>query len=556
MAVRLNWGLKGLMALTLTACVQKGVKTDAAGAVLADNPSAPNYEIKETEATSETVEQNVEQPYKSSMGEIALDDNPAVQKWVHYFQNKGRKYMRLYLSRSTRYLPMMKNTLRENGLPEDLVYVSLIESGFSPQAHSRSNAVGYWQFIRATGRRYGLHVDGFIDERRDPVLATRAAAEYFKELYSLFGSWHLALAAYNAGENRVKRAVMKNYTRDFWVLMKKRRALAPETKQYVPKFIAATMIAKAPEKYGFTNLEFDDPLSYDTVALTHPISITKLAQNLNVDADELKLLNPKFRGDFVPLSRNDETIVRIPVGKGNDAPAAVSLSASKEPKIVQGDIYYYRVHRGDNLSLIAKRHHITVSRLRRLNNLSNRVLLRVGMHLRVPDAGGEGYHYVSDADDAGKKQRGGASVEAAVATDDSSGSGMQNDYHVVRRGENLSTISKRYNVSIEELLKINNITKKTVIRAGQKIRVRVESSERSAVTKGKTIRVAKRGAVKLTTQHMAASSLHHRIRRGETLTSIAARYKIPLHKLAKANNLKPGNKVLVGQNLVIPKIME
>lgn len=557
MAVRINWRLAayGMVAM-LAACGHNTPKPDGAVATTADNPAAPNYEIKETEAASETVEKNVEQPYKSAMGEIALDDNPAVQKWVHYFQNKGRKYMRLYLSRSTRYLPMMKNTLRENGLPEDLVYVSLIESGFSPQAHSRSNAVGYWQFIRATGRRYGLKVDGFIDERRDPVLATRAAAEYFKELYSLFGSWHLALAAYNAGENRVKRAVMKHYTRDFWELMKKRRSLAAETKQYVPKFIAATMIAKSPEKYGFTDIDFEDPLSYDTVALTNPISMTKLAQNLNVDVDELKLLNPKFRGDFVPLSRNDETIVRIPVGKGTDAVAAVSLSTSKEPKVVQSDVYYYRVRRGDNLSLIAKRHHTTVSRLRRLNNFSNRVLLRVGMHVRVPDAGGEGYHYATEADET-KAKRQSASVEAAVATgDDSNAASVEGDYHVIRRGENLSSISKQYGVPVDELLKMNNITKKTVLRSGQKIRVRIDSSERSAVTKGHTIRVAKRGAVKLTTKHMAASAVRHRISRGETLTSIAARYRVPLQKLAQANNLKPGHKVIVGQNLIIPRLLE
>jgi membrane-bound lytic murein transglycosylase D len=564
MAVRLNWRLAAYcMVVLLAACAHKAPKDNAdASSVRADNPAAPDYQIKETEVASEAVEENVEKPYKSPMGEIALDDNPAVEKWIHYFQNKGRKYMRLYLSRSTRYLPMMKNVLRENGLPEDLVYVSLIESGFSPQAHSRSNAVGYWQFIRSTGRRYGLHIDGFIDERRDPVLATRAAAEYFKELYSLFGSWHLALAAYNAGENRVKRAVMKHYTRDFWALMKKRRALASETKQYVPKFIAAVKIAKEPEKYGFTGLDFDDPLSYDTVALNHPISMTKLAQNLDVDVDELKLLNPKFRGDFVPLSRNDETIVRIPVGKGTDAVAAVSLSTSKEPKIVQSDIYYYRIRRGDNLSMIAKQRHTTVSRLRRLNNLSNRTLLRVGMRIRVPDSGGEGYHYVSDADDTKGKRRSAASVEEAVATQDdgsSTSTGIEGDYHIIRRGENLSTISKRFGVTIRQLLKMNNITRKTVLRAGQKIRVRVDTSERSAVTKKThhTIRVAKHGAVRLATKHMAARTIRHRIVRGETLTSIAAHYKVSLQNLARANKLKAGNKILVGDNLIIPaKLME
>src|SRR5262249_50776712 len=151
-----------------------------------------------------------------------------------------------YLERSARYLPMMKNVLRENGLPEDLVYVAMIESGFSPRAHSRANAVGYWQFIRSTGKRFGLHVDTFIDERRDPVLSTRAAAEYFKALYDLLGSWHLSMAAYNVGEMRVKRAVTRYYTRDFWELIRKRRAMPAETRNYVPKFIAAALIAKNP----------------------------------------------------------------------------------------------------------------------------------------------------------------------------------------------------------------------------------------------------------------------------------------------------------------------
>src|SRR5262249_3324241 len=145
-----------------------------------------------------------------------------------------------------------------------------------------------------------------------------------------------------------------------WELIAKRRSLHPETKQYVPKFIAAAMIAKSPEKYGFNEVEFDDPLSFDTVALTNPISLTKLSQNLNVDVDELKLLNPKFRGDYVPISRGGETVVRIPVGKGTDAVAAVSLSTSKQPKVVQAEEYYYKVRRGDNLSTIAKRHHTTV----------------------------------------------------------------------------------------------------------------------------------------------------------------------------------------------------
>lgn len=544
----LKMTLVGLGTAALCACASHPKAPDAAAAAAAPEAVAgaaanPEIQIPEMEAPSELVEKNVEKPYQSPMGDIALDDNAQVQKWVHYFQGKGRKYMRLYLARSSRYLPMMKNVLRENGLPEDLVYIALIESGFSPQAYSHSNAVGYWQFIRATGRRYGLHVDGFIDERRDPVLSTRAAAEYFKELYSLFGSWHLALAAYNAGENRVKHAVMKNYTRDFWELIKRRRSLAAETKQYVPKFIAATMIAKDPVKYGFTDVEFDDPLSYDAVALTNPISLTKLAQNLNVDVDELKLLNPKFRGDFVPMSRNGETVVRIPVGKGTDAVAAVSLSTSKEPKVVQADEYFYRVRHGDNLSIIAHHHHTTVSRLRRMNNLSNRTLLRVGMRIRVPDNGGEGYHYASEAD---RPDRGGAAVEEAVAMQ------SESDFHIVRRGENLTTISRHYGMSIDELVKMNNLGKRTVLRAGQKIRVRTETGQRSAIgRKSRRVRIVKMEK-RMPARHLAGSTVKHRISKGETLAGIAARYRVPLQVVARANNMKPSNHVLAGQNLIIP----
>ena len=198
-----------------------------------------------------------------------MDDNEQVDKWVNYFQTMGRDRMETYLSRSTRYIPMMKNVLREYRLPEDLVYVAMIESGFSPNAHSFANAVGYWQFIESTGKRHGLKVNSYVDERRDPVLSTRAAAEYFKDLYGAFGSWHLALASYNTGEYRVSRSVMRYYTRDFWYLSSK-RSLPRETVNYVPKFIAAVRISKNPKKYGFDKIDYQVPLEYDTVKLDFP----------------------------------------------------------------------------------------------------------------------------------------------------------------------------------------------------------------------------------------------------------------------------------------------
>lgn len=545
----------------LTACATTQRKTDPRGVPTAANlegsaeDDTVKAEIKEDEVSSEDVEKNVEKPYKSAYGEIPMDDNESVQKWVRYFTGKGRGYMSQYLSRSARYLPMMKNVLRENGLPEDLVYIALIESGFSPRAHSHANAVGYWQFIRSTGKRYGLHLDSFIDERRDPVLSTRAAAEYFKTLYNMFGSWHLAMASYNVGEGRVKRAVTRYYTRDFWQLIKKRRSLPVETKNYVPKFIAAAMIAKDPAKYGFTDIEFQDPLSYDTVALQSPISLSKLASNLSVDIDELKLLNPKFRTDFVPISRGSETVVRIPVGRATDALAALSMSVTSQPRVIQSEYYFYRIRRGDNLSTIARRHRTTVSQLRRLNDLSNRTLLRPGRKLKVPDVGGDGVKYVTE-EDAGR----GTAVPALETRDV--------EFHTVRRGDNLSTIAKRYGLSVADIIKMNDISERSVLQKGQKIRVKAEPGPRSTL-KGRRPDVAyarhtararpmKNELPSKVKKNHALAQLakqtvrRHVVRRGETLWDVSKRYGVSLSELAQANNLRLNTRVMAGQRLLIP----
>lgn len=520
---------------------------------------ASKSRIDESEVSSEDVEKNIERPYQSAFGEIALDQNAHVDKWIGYFQGRGRPYMEQYLSRSGRYLPMMKNVLRENGLPEDLVYIALIESGFSPRAHSKANAVGYWQFIRSTGKRFGMQVDTFTDERRDPVLSTRAAAEYFKALYNLLGSWHLAMAAYNVGEGRVKRAVTKYRTTDFWELLRKRRALPAETKNYVPKFIAATMIAKNPAKYGFNEIQYQDPLSYDTVSLQSPISLTKLATNLSVDVDELRLLNPKFRTDFVPIARGSETVIRIPVGRASDALAALSMSVTAQPKVLQADYYYYRVRRGDTLSTIARKHRTTVSRLRRLNDLSNRTTLSVGKPIKVPDNGGDGIQYVTSEEDA--RTPASSSAVPAVET-------REKTFHVVRRGDNLSAIARRYNLSMAELLKLNNLSNRSVIRKGQKLRVRSEAPSPKSASEAKRSSLAlasfkSRSAAKtmnkeLPKRQVAAAATRngvrkHTVRRGETLYDVSKKYGLTMNQLAKANKIRINYRVMAGEQLLIPE---
>lgn len=559
----MQWIQRAVLALSvilLSACATTKKPTTGVDSLEGEAmKEASRPSIPENEVSSEDVEKNIERPYQSAFGEIQLDYNEHVEKWINYFQGRGRGYMEQYLSRSSRYLPMMKNVLRENGLPEDLVYIALIESGFSPKAHSKANAVGYWQFIRSTGKRFGMKIDTFTDERRDPVLSTRAAAEYFKALYGLLGSWHLSMSAYNVGEGRVKRAVAKYHTKDLWELIKKRRALPAETRNYVPKFIAAALIAKDPKKYGFTEIQYQDPLSYDTVALQSPISLSKLASNIQVDVEELQLLNPKFRTDFVPIISGGETVIRIPVGRATDALAALSMSVTSQPKVLQAEYYFYRVRRGDTLSTIARKHRTTVSQIRRLNDLSNRTLLRVGRSLKVPDNGGDGIKFVTEEDDG--RQPSGAVQPAVAQVGDK-------EFHIVRRGENLSTIARRYRLNVSDLLKYNGLGNRSVIRKGQKLRVRPEPQPTSAMRakprplaltafkskSAKTKAVVKEipRSARSVAAIEAKKQKRHLVKKGETLYDVSKKYGVSMNELANANKVKINYRVVAGERLAIP----
>lgn len=573
--------------------------------------------ISGKEEASKEVMANISRPYVSPLGEIALDVTPLTQQWIRYFQGRGRKYMEVYLQRSSRYLPMMKNTLREKGLPEDLVYIALIESGFSPLAHSHANAVGYWQFIRPTGKRFGLMIDPFIDERRDPVLSTRAAAEYFKALYAMFNSWHLSMASYNVGENRVARVTAKYRTRDFWELIKNKRALPKETKHYVPKFIAAALIAKNPAQYGFTEIEYESPLSFDTVKLTNPVSMTRLAQISQVDVEELKLLNPKFRGDYVPQYRGSETLLRVPVGRSSVVTAAITQAYSDAPKVIAAEHFFYRVKRGDTLSTIARKNRTSVAKLKSLNGFGSRTFLRVGQRLKVPDRGGNLVTYEMPAYPApaspllnpvDANEQNGDSAESDVddraeeiltksesndrqAPDDEEDTVASQQIplkHVVRRGENLTLIAKKYGISIGELRRLNRLGSRTTLKVGQTLRVKLgeedeapqsnaaqgrrsskdKVSKIAGAQKSKSLRMglksnsnsqvsAKKLKRNLSVSERAkrdlASLKRHRVRRGETLAEIASRYRVTVGAIAKRNQIKNRSELLAGAELIIPR---
>lgn len=509
-------------------------------------------------------------------GEIALEEqkigseiphemNSAVLKWLDYFQGRGRRHMNRYLARSTKYLPMMKKTLREEGLPEDLVYVALIESGFSSSARSHANAVGHWQFIRGTGRAYGLRINSVLDERRDAVKATRSAAKYLKSLHSLFDDWYLAIASYNVGENRVKRLVMKYRTRSFWELAR-RKKLPRETINYVPKFLAARMIGKNPEKYGFTNINYQPEWEYDTLETSFPLNIKKLAANAKISLSELKDLNPAFRTDYAPVDKTGKLTIKLPKGSLMAAQAVTELArvnnTSKLDKMMASKWIRYRVRRGDTLSGIAQKHRTSVSTLRRINHLGRRSMIRIGQRLNVPTyptRWGKRPVYRSKVSTAGKL------------------------VHRVKRGETLSEIAEKHGVGLSKVLRANRLSMRSRIRVGQKIVIPGKSSSSSRVTassssssytvkRGDTlIGISQKTGVSLS-RLRSYNNLHRRskifvgqklnlalagdkkytVRPGDTLTEISQKYNVPLRKLASANGFDHDHKLRIGNTIVIP----
>ncbi|MEZ4871929.1 MAG: transglycosylase SLT domain-containing protein [Bdellovibrionales bacterium] len=288
------------------------------------------------------------------LGSVPPSSHKLVKKWLDYFQSRGKPHMQRYLQRSTRYIPLMKKILKEEGVPEDLVYIALIESGFNAKAYSPAAAVGYWQFIRPTGKRYNLKITPLMDERKDVVASTRAAANYFKSLYNIFGNWYLAMASYNTGEGRVMRAIMRLQTRDFFEIVDRRR-LPRETRNYVPKFLAAKLIGYYPRRFGFQNLDYQDEISFDTINVVHGVSLKKIGEQIGVPYERMKLLNPAYLSDYVPYMKDYPTFVRVPKGLGQQTVAILDQAKSSPPKYVAGAGYIYRVRRGDTLSHIARR---------------------------------------------------------------------------------------------------------------------------------------------------------------------------------------------------------
>ncbi|OGL63587.1 MAG: hypothetical protein A3J27_13085 [Candidatus Tectomicrobia bacterium RIFCSPLOWO2_12_FULL_69_37] len=373
--------------------------------------------------------------------DVPVVRNGTVERWIDYFTGPGRDRFGEWLRRSARFLPAFRKILKEEGLPEDLAYVPLIESGYSLRARSRAGAVGPWQFMEGTARRVGLRVDSYLDERREPLKATRAAAQYLAQLYQEFGDWHLALAAYNAGENRIRSAIRASGRKTYWELARTRH-LPVETKNYVGKYLAGMMIAKNPEVFSFAGLEYESMLRFEAANLPRPVSLKTVSKLTGVSIDEIADLNPELRMGVSPPGGG--FALKLPAGK-----AALFLQKlARAPRDVPPSPGQYRIRAGDTLSAIAQRFNVPLPRVLELNLHLDPRRLPVGALVRLPSEEGKP----------------GEETHAAAARGET--------HHVVEAGESVWTISRLYGVSPEDLIRWNSLSTSAVIFPGDRLRVR------------------------------------------------------------------------------------
>ena len=394
--------------------------------------------------------------------DIPIPLNDRVLRFVEIFQGRLRPFLTDGLSRGASYLPMIHTVFREEGLPLDLAFVPLVESGFKTTALSRTNARGVWQFMRPTGKEYGLRNDWYIDERADPEKATRAAAKYLKTLHRMFGDWHLALASYNGGPGRVQRAVKRTGIDDFWMLSESSKHLPRETRDYVPMILAATIIARNPAQYGF-EIPATLPFTTDVVTVSGPVDLRNVAEWAGVPADEIRSLNPELRRWTTPV-RTREYQLRVPMGTMASVLEGYAGAAPGDAAALQ----WYTVRKGESLPTIARRLRVSRADLAEANYLNTTARVQPGQRLVVPRA-------PSAALLAGRANAPAVATRVADAEPEPREAEVTRTVYRVRKGDTLYSIARRHGVSVENLRAWNRL-KGSALSIGDRLQIQTARS--------------------------------------------------------------------------------
>lgn len=444
--------------------------------------------------------------------EIPIVYNARVLHYVNQYQNKNRRSFSIWLERSGKYAPNMKTILQQRGLPTDLVYLSMIESGFQVKAKSHKAAVGPWQFIKPTAKRYGLRVDSWVDERMDPKKSTIAAANYLSDLHAMFQNWELAAAGYNCGEDRVQSAIDKYGINDFWQISE--FTLPRETKNYVPKLMAALIVAKNPEKYGFVGIQYQPSQEYEVAYVSGQKSLKDIARVIGVSQSSLVELNPALKLKATPPGASYD--INVPPGYGvivaqkSAELTAISNVNTQIAKSSGRGTKWHKVRRGDTLGKISYKYGVSVAKIKRANGLRNSTI-RAGQSLKIPVVAGVSYT-----------------------------PSYQNTSTVkykVRSGDTLGAIAARHRVNISSVKNANGL-RGSLIRTGQVLTIPGSSGRYYDTARGsqKTTKTAK-----------------YKVKPGDTLGVIASRHNVSVTTIKKANGMK-GSMIRSGQVIAIPYI--
>ena len=462
----------------------------------------------------------------------AKEQQEEVLLYFKYFIHRGRDKMKMSLKRAEKYLPYVFNVFNEKGIPEDIAYLAIVESGFNPNAVSRAGAAGMWQFMPATGRHYGLERDWWKDERRDPFKATKAAAEYLSKLYEEFGDWYLALAAYNAGEGKIARALDGTGAEDFFDLVSKnhmldeKARLRAETQKYVPQLIAVVKIVRHLELLGFEPLDFSNAHDVVPLSVQGGTNMVGLAKAAKMEWAEFSQLNPAYLRQITPPGRSSTIYVPQHLAAG-----ARDFLQSPESRSLTG-WRQYTIRKGDTLSRIANRTGVPTRVLCEINDINPR-RLRIGASILVP-GGMDKQEKGERASQPGKRNK------RAVYT--------------VAHGDTLYSIARKYGVSVDSLRQANSLKSKAVLQIGQVLHIPGIKPDRTQMRLAENIPSGKSrasSAARVRERPASVSRTRHTVRRGDTLWNIARRYDVKVADLQRWNKLSDKCVLRPGDTLTI-----